>query len=336
MLLFNFETYMRALIAFLLFSVGYAYSASYYTTGTGNWETNTIWGTTTNGAGSLWSAYSGGLVNGDQIYIDDNITLSTNLNIGVNVTIYLSANLYITGKLMLTASSTIVFTSSGSVTSDGSNSNQIQFGAAGDWNGSQGSPPGTLTGPGTLQDGSNGVLPVELKSFEGKISDQKIELVWTTLSEINFNYFNVEKSSDGELFSSIGTIAGHGTTHETNQYLLIDQSPLIGKNYYRLKSVDFDGYTETFKVISVTYNAEKRFSITPNPSDGFAINFKLNFVPEGGYIIAIYDNLGHVINRLIPANSEVAISYDRSLSSGVYFAKLITEDFVRVERFVVK
>src|SRR5690349_14643013 len=98
MLLFNFETSMRALIAFLLFSVGYAYSASYYTTGTGNWETNTIWGTTTNGAGSLWSAYSGGLVNGDQIYIDDNITLSTNLNIGVNVTIYLSANLYITGK----------------------------------------------------------------------------------------------------------------------------------------------------------------------------------------------------------------------------------------------
>ncbi len=77
-----------------------------------------------------------------------------------------------------------------------------------------------------------------------------------------------------------------------------DNFPLIGKNYYRLTSIDFDNYRETFKVIVRDYSSDKDFQVSPNPSDGRAINLNFNFESKNGQVI-IYDNMGSMVGRFL-------------------------------------
>lgn len=239
------------------------------------------------------------------------------------------------GKLKLDAGKVIIVPSGGLVCCTGTcnASDVISVGGNNVWGGGGGSTD-PVSGP-AISDGST-VLPIVLEYFKASFSKEKIQLTWATSSEINFDYFNLEKSTDGENFSSIGKIAGHGLSHEFHEYSIVDQNPIVGKNYYRLTSVDFDGKTETFKVVSLNYSSEKGFHISPNPSDGMTLDFNLNYAPDREYIIAIYDNVGNVVDRLKSTNKDQVLSYTNSLSSGVYYAKLITEDFVKVERFIVK
>lgn len=179
-------------------------------------------------------------------------------------------------------------------------------------------------------------LPVSLISFNGQRIMKQINLNWSTASELNFDYFDVERSSNAKLFTSIGKITGQGTSNVRNDYSLTDEKPIIGKNYYRLKSVDFDGYTEYFDVVSVDFTADKLFFISPNPSDGASLGFTLNFVPDGNASIIVYDNLSNIVGLYTPSNHSQNITFPNSLKSGLYYAKIIAGDFVRVERFVVR
>lgn len=112
-------------------------------------------------------------------------------------------------------------------------------------------------------------LPVELISFIGLAKNGSIILEWTTASELNNDYFDIQHSADGVDFESIGTEKGNGTTNELITYQIIDKSPRLGVNYYRLRQVDFDGAEEIHPVIRVT-NDFHRSSIDvifyPNPA----------------------------------------------------------------------
>src|ERR1700748_1606859 len=50
----------------------------------------------------------------------------------------------------------------------------------------------------------NQPLAIQLASFNATLQDCKAELKWVTLTELNNAYFDVERSTDGEHFSSIG------------------------------------------------------------------------------------------------------------------------------------
>ena len=209
-------------------------------------------------------------------------------------------------------------------------------------NGSSATGTGTVTVAGSCADGTSptfcgsGPLPVSLLFFVGKRVENNILITWSTASELNFDYFDVERSSNAKLFTSIGKITGQGTSNVRNDYSLTDEKPIIGKNYYRLKSVDFDGYTEYFDVVSVDFTADKLFFISPNPSDGASLGFTLNFVPDGNASIIVYDNLSNIVGFYTPSDHSQNITFPNSLKSGLYYAKIIAGDFVKVERFVVR
>ena len=146
----------------------------------------------------------------------------------------------------------------------------------------------------------------------------------------------MERSSNGKDFIEVFQIKGHGTTNERNDYKLQDNHPLIGKNYYRLKSVDFDGYSEYFNVVMADYSGDKSFTISPNPSEGSAINFILNFSPDENSIIVIYNNLGTMIGFASPNQHHHIITFSNPLNSGLYYAKITSNNFTRVEKFIVR
>jgi hypothetical protein len=97
------------------------------------------------------------------------------------------------------------------------------------------------------------VMPVTILFFEvNAVNQEAVELRWATASEENFNYFVIESSIGGIVFTEIGRVSGNGTTTRRHDYTFSAPDPAIGKTYYRLKSVDFDGAIATFKTITAS------------------------------------------------------------------------------------
>lgn len=198
-------------------------------------------------------------------------------------------------------------------------------------------PTGGFTGPlGYSKDGFDASLPVELISFNAYKRNAKISLSWATSSELNFDYFDIEKSSDGKNFYSIAKVKGFGTTNLRQDYALDDEKPLIGKNYYRLKSIDYDGYTEYFTVVMVEFDGSKGFSIFPNPSEGVSFTAETNFTPQSRAFVVIYTTLGAEVGRYEVSGSNFVLTMPAKLESGVYYAKYISNDFTATNRILVK
>ncbi len=90
-------------------------------------------------------------------------------------------------------------------------------------------------------------LPVHFTSFNGRVKDGQSFLTWTTAEEQNNSYFEVQKSTNGSNYTSIGKVTPKGGL--TNQYDFTDGSTLSSVNYYRLKQVDLDGRSMFSKVL---------------------------------------------------------------------------------------
>ena len=103
--------------------------------------------------------------------------------------------------------------------------------------------------------GCSVVLPITLLSFTGKSLTNTTNLLeWITSTEINNDYFTLERSSDAQNFSAIGIVNGAGNSNISLNYNFIDDSPLKGINYYRLKQTDFDGVFSYSNSIALTNN----------------------------------------------------------------------------------
>ncbi|MCI4671551.1 MAG: lamin tail domain-containing protein [Bacteroidia bacterium] len=161
------------------------------------------------------------------------------------------------------------------------------------WELAGGNGQATTTGPGTAGEVSSALVssfspfsltdatpfPIELLYFKGKIEDRNVRLSWETTLEINNSHFILERSQDNRHFDAITEIPAIGTEKGAYQYL--DTRPNIGKNYYRLIQVDFDGSTSTSHTIEVNLletGVAGVWAVYPNPSNGF-INFDMQ-LPE--------------------------------------------------------
>ncbi|MDI9364282.1 MAG: polysaccharide lyase family protein [Flavobacterium sp.] len=164
------------------------------------------------------------------------------------------------------------------------------------------------------------VLPVTLLSFTANKlnSNTAINLKWVTTSEINSSFFEVEKSADAIVFSAIGKVAAKATTNATTNYTFIDNYPLNGNNYYRLKQVDVDGkyvYSETRLVSNNSVNSQ--LVIYPNPAKNFVV-IKTNEVIE---TIEIIDAAGKVqITKVNVGSKEIRVDVSK-LATGTYVVK---------------
>lgn len=112
-------------------------------------------------------------------------------------------------------------------------------------------------------------LPIELISFDAKVEGEKVLLSWSTAAEINNDYFTLERSADGRSFEDIGKLRGSGNTTTRRDYSFIDESPLNGESYYRLRQTDYDGKFEIFdpKHISIKKQIldDSKLVVWPNP-----------------------------------------------------------------------
>ncbi len=181
---------------------------------------------------------------------------------------------------------------------------------------------GTTTTASNLQVVLEETLPVQLGSFTVKASNNKVLLDWTTFTELNNKGFAIERSKDGSIFEQIGFVNGKGNNNTLNQYQYIDNSPLQGINYYRLKQIDLDGATTYSDIKSVVFNNKLSVTLYPNPVKNI-----LTIDDNGEQLtgtMMLYDAYGRVISQSkIEAVRVFKIDVSK-LSAGIYHYRLNT------------
>jgi hypothetical protein len=96
-------------------------------------------------------------------------------------------------------------------------------------------------------------LPIELTNFQAKANQKSALLTWTTASEKDNALFNIEQSTNGTDFQTIGEVKGQGTTAASTHYSFEHATPSVGVNYYRLKQVDINGEATYSAVRTVVF-----------------------------------------------------------------------------------
>lgn len=175
-------------------------------------------------------------------------------------------------------------------------------------------------------------LPTELTGFTGDCSEDGNTVFWSTASERDNDYFEVEHSMDGENFTLINTTQGVGNSQQLVNYSFVHNTPELGTNYYRLKQTDIDGTSSTHKTIAVNYDCnnpnQPTMTIHYQNSDN-ALNLHLNLSVKS-YVSYLYNSVGQLIqfnsNSFNHEQNNITLPILKPISSGIYYVKLISDN----------
>ena len=175
-------------------------------------------------------------------------------------------------------------------------------------------------------------LPIELVGFsatpvktEGR---QSVKITWKTASELNNDFFTVERSQTGTQWSGILEVDGAGTTNVENDYEAIDENPFSGISYYRLKQTDYDGTVVFSKVVRVTMNAIA-VSCYPNPA-----NETLTITAPASGKLSLINPAGSEI--LTVSFTEKATINTTNLPEGLYIVQVNSASGLMTQKIVIK
>jgi hypothetical protein len=180
-------------------------------------------------------------------------------------------------------------------------------------------------------------LPVTLVSFTAQKTPQKITCEWTTASEWNARYFELEKSVDGYSFEPIHK-QNCSNTNNTSYYVYDDRSLSVERVYYRLKQVDMDGKVYYSKIISVNglQADNKGITITPNPfDDHIVVHFGTDV--HATIALTLTNAMGELIwsKQIAVAESDVAVQLPKDIAAGMYTIR-VQDNFNRYSKRLIK
>ncbi len=171
------------------------------------------------------------------------------------------------------------------------------------------------------------LLPIELLSFGAVKEGAYNRISWSTASEINNEFQIIERSADGvNEWVEIGKHQGHSYSFEVNEYTILDRNPLA-TSFYRLKAVDFDGFTETSEIVVVRRgdtNLEFALTAAPNPfTNSTELTIHSSYDTE--MLLTVTDITGKVIftSNVFTKKGVSSISIDGSdFDTGIYFVNI--------------
>ncbi len=177
-------------------------------------------------------------------------------------------------------------------------------------------------------------LPIELISFTAVDEGATVRTEWSTAVEVNNDHFEVERSQDGVMFEAIGSVEGAGNSQSTNHYSFLDEQPLGGTSYYRLKQVDTDG-TFTYGPVAavVRSNSIADLKIWPNP-----VERELHFTASGdAEAIRLHDAAGRLIEEQHVVGYSGVITMDLDgVPSGVLILTVTMQDGSATQQRILK
>jgi hypothetical protein len=183
-----------------------------------------------------------------------------------------------------------------------------------------------LTGGGlAFTVGNNSVvLPVEFLFFQAKrFSDLQSLIEWATASEINSDYFNIQRLDEDESWETIATAKAAGNSNQRLYYSYVDRNAKAGINYYRIEQLDFDGSSTITEVRTVVFETKAETVVYPNPAtDQFIISMSNN---ESISQIDVFSAQGTLIESIVQGNNQGRIELNcGSWANGSYLIRIAT------------
>jgi hypothetical protein len=191
--------------------------------------------------------------------------------------------------------------------------------------------------------GANSPLPVSLFTFSGYKEGNHNLLKWSTASEQNNKGFEIERSTDGVNYSSVGFVPSQSISGNSNSklnYSFIDNSPQGDKQYYRLRQIDFNNNEKLSNIILIKGTQPKEFTLDavfPNPAKTL-LNVFVNSPKHENILLQAIDINGRVLQQksITVDTGFNTVSFDvSSLSNGVYLLKVMSSaGETKVSRFI--
>ncbi len=187
----------------------------------------------------------------------------------------------------------------------------------------------TCSNPAPVIGGS--LLPISLISFKGEVNDLSgtVVLEWATASELNNDFYAVERGGDDLHFVRLGEVPGKGTTNMVSEYRFEDAHPLVGGNYYRLVQYDLDGQFSESKVIAVNYRKNNSNNVS--------------FVKHENMLKVVADDMVQDLD-IFTLSGQLIRSYSQnshneydisSLSRGLYIVRIVINAEVKSQKMYI-
>lgn len=185
-----------------------------------------------------------------------------------------------------------------------------------------------------FDDGSS--LPLHLLSFSAQRNGKTNLLKWSSTNEINTDRFEIERSSNGMGFTTIGSVKSYNNGKSKNDYSFTDAQPLKALNYYRLKMIDKDGKYTYSAIRSINNTNSFDVTLYPNPvKNNLILNFSSEKVMD--LQIEIVSTEGKLVLskkiQIAQGESKQTIN-TASLNAGNYFLKCSSAEGEVALRFV--
>ena len=199
----------------------------------------------------------------------------------------------------------------------------------------------------------NGVVPVELSSFNASVNGNVVLLNWKTATETNNKGFEIERlnpKSDlpagqagirNPRWEKISFVNGKGTTTQSKSYSFVDNNVSTGNYTYRLKQIDYEGSFTYSEEIEVSINVPVEFSLRQNYPNPFNPSTTIEYsIPKDGFVnLTVYNVLGQQVAELANKNLKAGnyhITFSASkFASGVYYYRLKSGDKVTVKKMII-
>lgn len=170
-------------------------------------------------------------------------------------------------------------------------------------------------------------LPIELISFNAEainnFTNEYVELSWSTATEINNDYFTIERSTNAKDWEMVTKLDGAGQSSSMLNYIAYDKTPPSEMTYYRLKQTDYDGqfsYSD-IKPVKLTNNPFGQQKVWPNPTkDQITIEGELLELES----LQVFNTIGQDITdriNIIEHTEQRSVLALSSLNPGIYYIK---------------
>ncbi len=351
-------------ICFLFPIISFA-DCRFTTTGAStNWTDPAAWSVTYSSPGPACPSFpsSTSISSGDVVNINHPMNLTTTTydvngggTLNLTTTFTLSGNLTFSNNSTFTSTGSSVLNVTGTLTNN-NNSTGVSFngtvnvtGNVVTGNGSTITGTGSLSATGTITTSGNSTifgstaectvspcftsdvstLPIELIAFYTTNSKELINISWTTASEHNTSYFNLERSREGQYWTLVNAVSATGNSTTSIDYTISDSNPFDGTNYYRLMQYDIDGEFKIYGPISSNFIGNNdNVRIYPNPGNETIYIQQNSKITEDNIEIVITDSKGIEVYSRKNTSSiglNTFIIDDFNSLPGLYYISIISE-----------
>ena len=187
-------------------------------------------------------------------------------------------------------------------------------------------------------------LPVVLSKFYAKPKNNSAEVVWVTAQEYNNDYFELQRSYDGNHWETIANIKGQGSKSSSTTYIYADTDVDMTDNvYYKLKQVDYDDNFSYSNTISLhSSHSDLNVAIYPNPiEEGTKLYAKFSDIENGTAWITVFDVTGKIVTNytiddIYPGGIYLINDKELTLPQGSYYLQVKSMQKVYTEKLLVK